>query len=118
LVAIVSCGFNLTTGSRVRQGGGQPPNARFVTEEKIGFVGISLYPAMAFVASAKRGEEGAGVARGMRKRVVGRLKEARAPVPARQAHARTHARTHSLILAHTRWTVQYQQYDPGGGTRR
>jgi len=27
--------LNLTTGSRVRQGGGQPPNARFVTEEKI-----------------------------------------------------------------------------------
>jgi hypothetical protein len=74
---------------------------------------------MASVASVKiKGGEGAGVARGMRKREVGRLKEARALVPARKAHARTHARIHALILTHTRWTVQYQRYDPGGGTRR
>ena len=33
--------LNLTTGSRVRQGGGQPPNARFVTEENLA---LSEYP--------------------------------------------------------------------------
>ena len=47
--------LNLSTGSRVRQGGGQPPNARFVTEEKIGFVGVFPYLTMASVASVKRG---------------------------------------------------------------
>jgi hypothetical protein len=31
-VAIVSCIQRLTVGSRARQGGGHPPNARFVTE--------------------------------------------------------------------------------------
>ena len=57
---------------------------------------------MAFMASAKRGGEGAGVARGMRKREVGRLKEARALVSTKQAHERTHARTHRHTLTRTR----------------
>ena len=34
-IAIVSCIQRLTVGSRARQGGGQPPNARFVTEGEI-----------------------------------------------------------------------------------
>jgi hypothetical protein len=57
--AKVSRGRSLSVGSRARQSGGQPPDARFVTEgEKGGFVGISLYPAMASVASMKRGGKG------------------------------------------------------------
>jgi hypothetical protein len=38
------------------------------------------------------------VARGMRKREADRLKEARALVSTRQAHERTHARTHTNRL--------------------
>ena len=49
---------------------------------------------MASVASVKRGER-AGVTKGMRKREADWLKEARALVSTRQAHERTHARTHT-----------------------
>jgi hypothetical protein len=60
---------------------------------KGGFVGISLiYPAMASVASVKRGER-AGVTKEMRKREADWVKEARALVSTRQAHERTHAHT-------------------------
>jgi hypothetical protein len=52
---------------------------------------------MALVASVKRGE-GAGVTEGMRKREADWLKEARALVSTRQAHERTHARTHTNRL--------------------
>jgi hypothetical protein len=43
-IAIVSCIQRLTVGSRARQGGGQPPNARFVTEGEN--VALSEYPYM------------------------------------------------------------------------
>ena len=111
-IAIVSCIQRLTVGSRVRQGGGQPPNARFVTEEKGWLCRNIPISGNGFSGFGEEGEEGAGVARGMRKQEADRLEEARALVLARQAHARTRARTHALILTHTRWTVQYQRYDP------
>jgi hypothetical protein len=53
--------------------------------------------------------EGAGVARGMRKGEADRLKEARALVSTRQAHERTHARTHTQINL---WTGRDRRTNP------
>jgi hypothetical protein len=84
---------------------------------------------MASVARAKiEGGEGAGVTWGKRKREADRLKEARALVSTRQAHERTHARTHTHKDL---WTGRDRRTNPGtitkthaqtqdgqGGTRR
>ena len=63
--------LNLSTGSRVRQGGGQPPNARFVTEEKNWLCRSIPISDNGFSGFGEKAGEEAGVARGMRIREEG-----------------------------------------------